>query len=555
MPIPLRSIITELHSLRRDFSPQAICRTAELLSALAQSPLQSARTLLDAHHELLFLIAFPKTPSLARKATRLIGRTYRAVQQLPSAQRHRLRDTGLAGTRSSHTFMFGSTRWLADHEEAIALHPDTESTWEQLEPLIRHHLLPAEDDAFDDSGLSTKSWVARASGHTSTPLSWLLSGSSAQLETAWSSAEPVVSWELHNSPWSVTRNRAPVAPDISSAPFRRPPPHVADLLETPAPRITRLRGDTAIGWLDAARAALLARCREVTPTMYPNLGELYLADLGEQTALLIVGADHHHRLALEANYGYVLFAGGVPVGYGGVTPLAGQANTGINLFDAFRQSEAPWLFARALQTFHTLFGIHRFVVNPYQFGAGNDEALASGAYWLYDRLGFRAASAEGGALAARERQHLARTPQHRTSLRSLKRLARDDLILELPGATTPLFAERNLVNLGLLVARHLNHTSGAGRDAWLTARGRHWLTTLTGSRRSLRPREQRGFRLLGPVIDLIASDIAHWTSAERAALWALVQAKGAPQERRFARLACHHPRFWAALTRISHPNR
>ena len=84
-----------------------------------------------------------------------------------------------------------------------------------------------------------------------------------------------------------------------------------------------------------------------------------------------------------------MFSNGVPIGYGGVTTLGAQANTGVNLFESFRRSEAAFLFAQSLRAFRTLFGVTRFVVNPYQFGRDNEEALASGAYWFYDRLGFR----------------------------------------------------------------------------------------------------------------------------------------------------------------------
>ncbi|MFO1316643.1 MAG: hypothetical protein U1F58_13655 [Burkholderiales bacterium] len=54
---------------------------------------------------------------------------------------------------------------------------------------------------------------------------------------------------------------------------------------------------------------------------------------------------------------------------------------------------------RILRAFHTLYGSGRFVVNPYQFGAGNAEAIASGAFWFYYRLGFRPAHALTRALA------------------------------------------------------------------------------------------------------------------------------------------------------------
>jgi hypothetical protein len=35
-----------------------------------------------------------------------------------------------------------------------------------------------------------------------------------------------------------------------------------------------------------------------------------------------------------------------------------------------------------------LFDVDSFTINPYQLGDGNDEALASGAWWFYYKFGF-----------------------------------------------------------------------------------------------------------------------------------------------------------------------
>jgi hypothetical protein len=60
--------------------------------------------------------------------------------------------------------------------------------------------------------------------------------------------------------------------------------------------------------------------------------------------------------------------------------LAAQANTGLHIFESFRGSEAGFLYVQTLRAFHSLFGVSRFVLNPYQLGAENDEGIDSGAY-------------------------------------------------------------------------------------------------------------------------------------------------------------------------------
>ncbi|MCK7501784.1 MAG: hypothetical protein MZW92_76130, partial [Comamonadaceae bacterium] len=121
----------------------------------------------------------------------------------------------------------------------------------------------------------------------------------------------------------------------------------------------------------------------------PNLDECWQADFGGGLQMAAIGVRPGLRATLEVTYGYLLLANGMPIGYGGFTTLFAQVNTGINVFPEYRGGEAAFAFEQALRAMHTLTGCAHVIVNPYQFGAGNDEALASGAYWFYYRLGFR----------------------------------------------------------------------------------------------------------------------------------------------------------------------
>ncbi len=55
-----------------------------------------------------------------------------------------------------------------------------------------------------------------------------------------------------------------------------------------------------------------------------------------------------------------------------------------------------------------------FSVYPYQIGQNNDEALDSGAFWFYRKLGFRSGDPALEALARKEEQKIANDPSHRT---------------------------------------------------------------------------------------------------------------------------------------------
>ena len=63
--------------------------------------------------------------------------------------------------------------------------------------------------------------------------------------------------------------------------------------------------------------------------------KLYLADVGHGIRVLVIGVTPERRFNLEGNYGFVAFKNGVPLSYGGASPLFAQANTGVNVSEMF----------------------------------------------------------------------------------------------------------------------------------------------------------------------------------------------------------------------------
>ena len=57
-----------------------------------------------------------------------------------------------------------------------------------------------------------------------------------------------------------------------------------------------------------------------------------------------------------------------------------------------------------------LFGSDACSIDPYQLGHGNEEGLASGAWWFYYKLGFRPLDPDIRKLARRRRKLWSRRP-------------------------------------------------------------------------------------------------------------------------------------------------
>ncbi|HEX5229135.1 MAG TPA: hypothetical protein VFW44_15575, partial [Bryobacteraceae bacterium] len=98
------------------------------------------------------------------------------------------------------------------------------------------------------------------------------------------------------------------------------------------------------------------------------------------------------------------------------------------------EGETAWLYARLLRLFRQLLPLTCFAVDPYQLGHHNDEAIDSGAFWFYRKLGFRPASAEVAKILKSEEAKIRANPAHRTSPRTLRKLADGWMIYEMPGS-------------------------------------------------------------------------------------------------------------------------
>jgi len=553
---PSNHQLRHLRTIRHQYTWDATAAKRAILGAITHANPRSVDLLTRLHEDLLFLRAFPDDAEIHALAGDGLRRIAVLLRRLPAARRAPADDSGMDGTSSRHTFEHPIARWLArkfPHDvEVDWKHLDDSS---RLDALIHPVVQSAELDAFESDQLPTAAWIADARGDSCpSDLQWILDAGDSifprtprALAAAYDAAAVPIAWKLDGSWASATLNEiAPASPafrDRMRPAPSRPVRHIA----SPLPSIALLPRPQAMETIDVARAALAARCREVYAVSYSNADEVWLASLGEGATLAIIGAAPESRLSLESNYGYLLLSNGVPIGYGGVTPLFQQANTGINVFDPFRRSEAAYLWAQMLRAFATLFGVRRFVVNAYQFGEGNAEAIHSGAFWFYYRLGFRPVLSGTRRLAAKEFSRIERKSAYRSPPATLRALATCDLHLTLPGYPRgAFFDERWLVHTGLRVTRLIAREAAATREASVSRIAARIATAL-GARPGSWPKAERdAFARLAPVVALLPR-IARWSRADREALVEIMRAKGRAHEREFVHLAQAHPRFFDEL--------
>ena len=547
-------VLRSLERLLPAYGGDTASEKRRLLAELGGLRLDRAKPLVALQRVVCFLSAFPDDAAVHRAARRLAEGFAARVARLPKAEREQFDDSGAAGSLTRHHYAAAAARWMQRrHAGAVDVDWKADHAADSLHALIAPRLRPMEAEAVDLSRAGIRRWLAQAKGgRGDTDLGWLLAqaGSGRAREAfdrEFDAAEVPLAWRLDDRA-GITGNllRRPVV--ARSGGMRRARGDARTAITQPID-VECLPRRAAARLLDVWRAALWSRTRTVLQVEQPNLDECWLADLGGGLQFAAIGVVPERRGLLEPTYGHLLLANGMPIGYGGFTTLFAQVNTGINVFPEFRGSEAAYAFEQALRVMHALTGCARFVVNPYQFGAGNDEALASGAYWFYYRLGFRSAQAPVRALAEKEFARLRGDRRYRVPVATLRRLAACDIHLDLTeDASEKFFDEGWLEALGAGITAAIAREGAASRAEALASMEKR-IAGLLGIRLAeLNAVERQGFAQFAPVLAQI-DGLADWPKAERRALAQIVRARWAMQERSFIAGMRTHERLRNSLAR------
>jgi len=331
-----------------------------------------------------------------------------------------------------------------------------------------------------------------------------------------------------------------------SALIQRKQVSLADELRSvglPLRRLSPRKGEAA---LDRVRNAVTIRYRELHGTTRGNSRDVYEADAGRGVQIFLWGLSPMWRLPLRAYYAGFTLKNGVPVNYIEAIGLFEWLEIGFNTFYAFREGETAWIYAKILHLLNRISGATCFSVYPYQLGHENEEAIASGAFWFYRKLGFRPGRPDLLKLARKEEATIKKNPKHRTPPRTLRRLAAGHVLYEFgdrpPGAWDT-FSTRNIL---LAVQRHMAENFG-GDIGKMRERASQSLVELLGINLSRwSALEKHALSNFACVLSLLP-DLRSWEDGEKRQLVRIIRAKAALEEAPYLRLLQEHKRLRAAL--------
>lgn len=206
--------------------------------------------------------------------------------------------------------------------------------------------------------------------------------------------------------------------------------HVS-LLNTPVNKNIELTTDQRNELIRVCKLKLILLQRETEPVTYMDEKSIRYYELERGISIAFFTMIPERQLPVESYVGYTLFRNGYPAAYGGAWILGPRALFGINVFDWFRGGESGYILCQLLRTYHQVFSIEYFEVEPYQYGLGNPEGIESGAFWFYYKYGFRPLDAKLEKLAANEQKKIKAGNDYKTSKATLERFTESNISLQL----------------------------------------------------------------------------------------------------------------------------
>jgi hypothetical protein len=554
-------LLEQLDAARRRVGEIASVRLENLLRALGRHNFHDAQSLARFHDGLVFLRAFPPNPALLRRVESLLASFSQRIARLQAqdADLSILDEeelAGIAGTTLSALWNYDEVAWLARRfARVVAIDWDEYDKTERMAAALPRFIPLLEEDAWVEADVPYRRWLQAASGGCE--LAWLirqferLPVSPEERAEIFGALELPVRWQLGNSRATRTLGKRPVRQIFyhRGPLIQRREVSLAQELAAPPLRIKKLSRREGGKIIDLCREATTVRYRELYGTSRGDPAQVVHANVGRGVEIFLWGLPAERRLSLRAYQAGFTLKNGVPINYIEGIALFEWMEIGFNTFYAYRDGETAWVYAQALRMLHQVLGVTCISVYPYQLGQGNEEAIKSGAFWFYRKLGFRPMRPELARLAATEEKKITANPAYRTPAATLRRLAQGHVVYEMPSSQIGAWDRFQMRNVGLAVQPRMAEKF-AGDSSRIRRAAKDRVAQLLGlDVERCTVREQRAFEDYALVLSLIPG-LARWESAEKRQVEEIIRAKANSSEPVYSRLLQRHSQLRSAVLAI-----
>src|SRR5215468_3349720 len=534
--------LTELEACRYQFGRGQAARTALALAQGARERFTDVPSLIRFHEALLLLRAFPPSWQVLQQSERVLRKVSKRVELLRKAgidmdDFDPLEVSGIAGNSMQDTLGFELVRWLVRHmpgkvEIAWDNYDDERAmgaVWPRIFPLI-------DEDASVEADTPWRKWL-NAARDKQDELVWFirrleeLDFSPTDRARIYESLRLPIRWHLGNSRVSRTLNWQPVRQVFyhQQALLTRRDVSLKDELARRPPSLTQLSRKQGESIINLIREVMLVRYRELYGTTFGDPRSVVRADVGRGVSICLWNLPPERRLPLRAYVAGLTLKNGVPINYIEAIGLFEWMEMGFNTFYTFRGGEVAWIFAQVLRCLCKFMGATCISMYPYQLGQNNDEAIESGAFWFYRKLGFRPGRTELVKLVEREEKRIAANPKYQSSPRTLRRLADGHVFYELPGSAAGAWNRFSTRNIGLRVNEKMAREFGGDLRRFQASSAKS-LAKILGVSASEKDRVSGvDFQNFAMMLSLIP-DLDSWSTLDKSTVLQIIRAKSGRNE-------------------------
>jgi hypothetical protein len=513
------------------------------------------------HDALLFLRAFPPNAVILKQAETLLQKFAARVERLKKSGAH-LSDieddeawSGIVGTTLTGFLNFDETAWLVKRFPGkIGIDWDSYENAGQMGFALPRFLPLLEEDAAVEADVPYRKWIDAASRRRD--LAWLVdclgrmdATPERRLEIFGGLGLPI-RWQLGNSRASRTLARMGTRRIF----FHHTPliqrREVSLIKEIAAPglKLEPLSSSEGRKIIDFCRDATTVRYRELYGTSLGDPTTVVRARVGRGVEIYLWGLLPERRLPLRAYQAGFTVKSGVPINYIEGIALFEWMEIGFNTFYAYRDGETAWIYAQVLRALHQRLGVTCISVYPYQLGKDNEEAIASGAFWFYRKLGFRPMRPELKKLAEQEERKIVKDSAHRTSAPTLRRLAEGHVVLELPGGSQGDWDGFAMRNIGFAVERHMASRFGGDAARFRRESEETLAKELGVSNKKLGSLDRKALSDFSALLSVVPT--GNWSAADRSLLERIIRAKAQKSDDVYLRLLQKHETLRKAVLRL-----
>ncbi len=553
------NLLNQLEEAKRRFNDEGPTQTLKLLEKLSQSHFQDAGSLIRFHEILLFIRAYPARNDILKQAEAILNSFVGRVQKLRDADADMAQFwdaefSGIVGTEISAVFSYKVARWLAwRFPSAVEIDWEAYQRKDRLGMVLPRLIPLLDEDSSVEANVPYRDWLGAAKGKRRDDLAWIMRSfdememSERAKAELYDSLDLPIWWRIENSAYSRTHLRLTTKKYFThTAPLiKRSDVSIVEAFASKALRLQKLSLKPGERAIELARAASVARYRELFGFTHGDASQVTKAELGRGVEMFIYELAPEWRLPLRAYHAGMIFKNRVPIGYVETLSLFERSEVGFNLYYTFREGETAWLYVQLLKLFHQLLGVSYFSIDPYQIGFHNEEAIESGAFWFYRKMGFRPTRKEIQLIVEAEEKKLATRQEYRTPARTLRKIAEGHIVFELGKEQSP-WDGFQIREVGLGVQRRMAEDFDSSAKEMKAEAMKKLARVLNLNDDSLNCSERRQLENFAVVFNQI-SDLQQWTKAEKRLAAQIVKAKMRASETEYLSLLQRHQRLREAI--------